>query len=36
MSIHPARFDDTVQRRVVYDLILQVEDHEANPIDLTG
>ena len=36
MSIHPGRFDDTVQRRVVYDLILQIEDREANPIDLTG
>jgi hypothetical protein len=36
MSIHPARYDDTIQRRVVYDLTLQFRDSEEKYIDLTG
>lgn len=36
MSIHPARYDDTIQRRVVYDLTLQFKDEEDNYINLTG
>lgn len=36
MSIHPGRYDDTIQRRVVYDLTLQFKDSNDNYIDLTG
>ena len=36
MSIHPGRYDDTIQRRVVYDLTLQFKDAEGTPINLTG
>lgn len=36
MSVHPARFDDTIQRRAVYDMALQFLDEENNYINLTG
>lgn len=36
VSIHPNRYDDVIQRRVVYDLTLQFKDAEENFIDLTG
>jgi len=36
MSIHPGRYDDTIQRRAVYDLTLQFKDSENKAIDLTG
>jgi hypothetical protein len=36
MSIHPGRYDDTIQRRVVYDLTLQFKDTNDRVIDLTG
>jgi hypothetical protein len=36
MSIHPGRYDDTIQRRVVYDLTLQFKDAGGEPINLTG
>lgn len=36
MSIHPARYDDTIQRRVVYDLTLQFKDSNEEYINLTG
>jgi hypothetical protein len=36
MSIHPGRYDDTIQRRVVYDLTLQFKDANDEPINLTG
>jgi hypothetical protein len=36
MSIHPGRYDDTIQRRVVYDLTLQFKDSNDKVIDLTG
>lgn len=36
MSIHPARYDDTIQRRVVYDLTLQFKDSNDVFINLTG
>lgn len=36
MSVHPARFDDTIQRRVVYDMSLQFQDQYGKYIDLTG
>ena len=36
MSIHPARYDDTIQRRVVYDLTLQFQTDDGEYIDLTG
>ena len=36
MSIHPGRYDDTIQRRVVYDLTLQFKDSDSIPINLTG
>lgn len=36
MSIHPARYDDTIQRRAVYDMALQFEDNNGEFIDLTG
>lgn len=36
MSIHPARYDDTIQRRAVYDMTLQFEDDNGDYIDLTG
>lgn len=36
MSIHPGRYDDTIQRRVVYDLTLQFQDSNEKYIDLTG
>lgn len=36
MSIHPGRYDDTIQRRVVYDLTLQFKDSSDKPLDLTG
>lgn len=36
MSIHPARYDDTIQRRVVYDLTLQFKDSNDEYINLTG
>ena len=36
MSIHPGRYDDTIQRRVVYDLTLQFKDSNNKLLDLTG
>ena len=33
MSIHPARFDDTIQRRAVYDMSLQFTDDENTNIN---
>lgn len=36
MSIHPGRYDDTIQRRVVYDLTLQFQDSSEKYINLTG
>jgi len=36
MSIHPGRYDDTIQRRAVYDLTLQFKDSSGRSIDLTG
>lgn len=36
MSVHPARYDDTIQRRAVYDMALQFQDDDDNYIDLTG
>jgi hypothetical protein len=36
MSIHPGRYDDTIQRRAVYDLTLQFKDVDDKFIDLTG
>ena len=36
MSIHPGRYDDTIQRRAVYDLTLQFKDSDSIPINLTG
>ena len=36
MSIHPGRYDDTIQRRVVYDMTLQFQDSNSKNIDLTG
>jgi hypothetical protein len=36
MSIHPGRYDDTIQRRAVYDLTLQFKDSNDKNIDLTG
>lgn len=36
MSIHPGRYDDTIQRRAVYDLTLQFKDSNDKAIDLTG
>lgn len=36
MSVHPARYDDELQRRARYEMELQFEDDEENPIDLTG
>jgi hypothetical protein len=36
MSIHPGRYDDTIQRRVVYDLTLQFQGSDEKYIDLTG
>lgn len=36
MSIHPGRYDDTIQRRVVYDMALQFQDSNKKYIDLTG
>ena len=36
MSVHPGRYDDTIQRRVVYDLTLQFKDSNDRAIDLTG
>lgn len=36
MSIHPGRYDDTIQRRAVYDLSLQFKDVNDRAIDLTG
>jgi hypothetical protein len=36
VSVHPARYDDELQRRAVYDMDLQFEDDEGNPINLTG
>lgn len=36
MSIHPGRYDDTIQRRAVYDLTLQFKDSNGRSIDLTG
>lgn len=36
MSVHPARFDDTIQRRAVYDMSLQFQDQYGKNIDLTG
>jgi hypothetical protein len=36
MSIHPGRYDDTIQRRAVYDLTLQFKDVDNNSINLTG
>lgn len=36
MSTTPARYDTTIQRRVVYDMVLQFQDDEGNDINLTG
>lgn len=36
MSVHPARYDDTIQRRVVYDMALQFQDENGDNINLTG
>jgi len=36
MSIHPGRYDDTIQRRAVYDLTLQFKDPEGSFVNLTG
>jgi hypothetical protein len=36
MSTTPARYDTTIQRRVVYDMVLQFQDDEKNNINLTG
>ena len=36
MSIHPGRYDDTIQRRAVYDLTLQFKDSNDKVIDLTS
>lgn len=36
MSVHPARYDDELQRRARYEMELQFEDDENNPTDLTG
>jgi hypothetical protein len=36
MSVHPARFDDTIQRRAVYDLTLTFQDEYEKAINLTG
>jgi hypothetical protein len=36
MSIHPGRYDDTIQRRAVYDLTLQFKDSDDVAINLTG
>jgi hypothetical protein len=36
MSVHPAKFDDAIQRRAVYDMSLQFIDEENTNINLTG
>jgi hypothetical protein len=36
MSIHPGRYDDTIQRRAVYDLTLQFKDSLDELLNLTG
>jgi hypothetical protein len=36
MSVHPARYDDTLRKRARYDIELQFEDDEGTPINLTG
>jgi hypothetical protein len=36
MSVHPARYDDTIQRRAVYDLTLQFKDSDSKPVNITG
>jgi hypothetical protein len=36
MSVHPARYDDTIQRRVVYDMALQFQDENGDYMNLTG
>lgn len=36
MSIHPGRYDDTIQRRAVYDLTLQFQDSNRDYVNLTG
>jgi hypothetical protein len=36
MSTTPARYDDTIQRRVGYDMFLQFQDSVEKNMDLTG
>lgn len=36
MSVHPARYDDEIQRRARYEMELRFEDDEEQPINLTG
>ena len=36
MSVHPARYDDEIQRRARYEMELQFFNDEDQPIDLTG
>lgn len=36
MSTTPARYDDTIQRRVVYDMFLQFQDNTEKNMVLTG
>jgi hypothetical protein len=36
MSINPAKYDATLQRRAVYDLVLQFQDSTDVNMDLTG
>ena len=36
MSVHPDRYDDSIQRRVIYDLTLQFKDVNGKVLDLTG
>jgi hypothetical protein len=36
MSIHPGQYNDTIQRRAVYDITMQFKDSNEKAIDLTG
>lgn len=36
MSVHPGLYNDTIQRRAIYDLTLTFKDSNQDPIDLTG
>lgn len=36
MSVQPATYNDTIQRRAIYDLTLQFVDSTGADIDLTG